>query len=150
MITFIKTDSSNNHFQLLIKELDKDLAIRDGDEHAFYAQFNKVDMIKQVVVAYEGAIPVACGAIKSFSDDTMEVKRMWVEPNYRGQGIASLILKELENWTKELNCNRCILETGNKQLEALALYPKNGYHIIENFGPYVGVANSVCFEKQLS
>jgi GNAT superfamily N-acetyltransferase len=149
MITFIKTDSSNNHFQLLIKELDKDLAIRDGDEHAFYAQFNKVNMIKQVIVAYEGAIPVACGAIKSFSDDTMEVKRMWVEPNYRGQGIASLLLKELESWTKELNCNRCILETGNKQLEALALYHKNGYHIIENFGPYVGVANSVCFEKQL-
>ena len=150
MISFIKTDSTNSHFQLLIKELDKDLAIRDGDEHAFYAQFNKVDTINHVVVAYEGAIPVACGAIKSFSTDTMEIKRMWVEPNYRGQSIASMILKELERWAIELNCNRCILETGNKQLEALSLYPKNGYHIIENFGPYIGVANSVCFEKQLS
>ncbi len=150
MIKIIRTQSDNTHFQTLVRELDKDLAIRDGDEHAFYAQFNKVTMIKQVVVAYEGAIPVACGAIKSFSDDTMEVKRMWVEPSYRGRGIASLILKELESWTVELNCKRCILETGNKQLEALALYPKNGYHIIENFGPYVGVGNSVCFEKQLS
>ncbi len=150
MTTLTRTNSDDSNFQLLIKELDKDLAIRDGAEHAFYAQFNKVDMIKQVIVAYDGKIPVGCGAIKSFSDDTVEIKRMWVQPTHRGQGIASLILNELENWAKELNCNRCILETGNKQLEALSLYPKNGYHIIENFGPYVGMANSVCFEKRLS
>lgn len=149
MITIIRTNSDNNHFQLLVKELDKDLAIRDGDEHAFYSQFNKTDKIKHALVAYDGEIAVGCGAIRAYDENCMEVKRMWVQPSHRGKGIASLMLKELEAWTKELGFPKCILETGNKQLEAIELYKKNKYTIIENYGPYQGVANSICFEKSL-
>ncbi len=149
MITIIRTQSDNTDFQKLVKELDKDLAIRDGDEHAFYAQFNKSDKIKHAIVAYDGELAVGCGAIRAYDENSMEVKRMWVEPSHRGKGIASMMLKELESWTRELGFPKCILETGNKQFEAIELYKKNKYTIIENYGPYKEAENSICFEKSL-
>jgi putative acetyltransferase len=147
MITFIKTDSNHQDFQALVKALDADLAIRDGADHAFYAQFNKTHMIKHAIVAYENEIPVGCGAIKEFSTDTMEVKRMYVLPAVRGKGIATQILQQLENWAAELGYQKCVLETGQNQPEAIRLYTKSGYQRIPNYGQYKGIANSVCFEK---
>jgi GNAT superfamily N-acetyltransferase len=149
MFQLHKTNSANKHFQSLVKELDKDLAIRDGDEHAFYAQFNKIDAIKYVIIAYENDEPVGCGSIKKYESNVIEVKRMFVLPHYRSKGIASTILASLENWAKELGYQKCILETGNKQNEALIFYPKNGYTKIPNYGQYQNIANSVCFEKIL-
>jgi len=58
-------------------------------------------------------------------------------------------LKNVEQWYKELGIKKCVLETGKKQPEAIALYKKNLYNIIPNFGKYEGVENSVCFEKEL-
>lgn len=148
-MTLTRTNSDNEDFQKLVEALDIDLKIRDGNDNAFYAQFNKITAIKHVIVAYESNFPVGCGAIKQYADDTMEVKRMYVSPENRGQGIAGLILGALEVWAKELNYARCILETGQKQPEAIALYKKQGYQIISNYGQYEGIANSVCFEKLL-
>ncbi len=145
-----RTDSDNSDFQKLVIELDKDLAIRDGDEHAFFDQFNKIINIKYVVVVYENEIPVGCGAIKEYEKDVMEIKRMFVPLEKRGKGIASVVLQELEKWATELNYKKCILETGYKQPEAIALYKKNNYTLIKNYGQYADVTSSVCFEKQLS
>lgn len=150
MITIIRTDSKNEDFRELIKHLDADLAIRDGSEHAFYAQFNKVDMIKHVVIAYDDKRPVGCGAIKKLSSDSMEVKRMYTSPESRGKGIASTVLTELEKWSAELSYQKCLLETGKKQPEAIALYFKSGYKIVDNYGQYAGVENSICFEKKIA
>ena len=150
MIILKRTSHEDTNFQVLVKELDLDLKTRDGEEHAFYSQFNKIDMLKHAVVAYENDLPVGCGAIKKNSPGVAEVKRMYVALHKRGQGIASLILKELETWCRELNYNKCILETGTKQPEAIILYKKNGYTIIPNFGQYLNVENSICFEKQLA
>ena len=147
MINYTRTNSDNKDFQNLVKELDEDLKIRDGEDHAFYAQFNKTDKIKYAIVAYENEIPVGCGAIREYSGDTMEVKRMYVIPGKRGQGIASAILKLLVQWTMELNFRKCILETGTNQPEAIAIYTKNGFKIIPNFGQYEKMEHSVCFEK---
>ncbi len=149
MITTIRTNSENQDFRELVKHLDADLAIRDGSEHAFYAQFNKVDMIKYAIVAYYKNQPVGCGAIKELSTDSMEVKRMYTSPESRGKGIASTVLKELEKWAAELSYKKCLLETGKKQPEAIALYLKSKYNIIPNYGQYAGVENSLCFEKEL-
>lgn len=145
----LRTDSTNNHFIELVKQLDKDLAIRDGDEHAFYHQFNKIDMWKNVVVLYEADVPLSCGAVKEIAPGTMEVKRMYTVPDARGKGLAAAVLAELEKWASELGCANCVLETGKKQPEAIALYQKCGYHIIPNYGQYAGIENSVCFEKKL-
>jgi len=150
MIVLKRTNSDDKDFQKLVLELDKDLAIRDGEDHSFYAQFNKTDSIKYAVVAYNYDEPVGCGAIKEYSNTTMEVKRMFVPLNRRSKGIASLILSELERWAKELNFEKCILETGKRQPEAIKLYLKNDYTIIQNYGQYKGVENSVCFEKKIN
>lgn len=149
MINCIRTNFEDGNFQKLVKELDADLRIRDGEDHSFYAQFNKIDKIKFAIIAYDNELPVGCGAIKEYDQDRMEIKRMYVLENRRGQGIASAILKELERWAIDLNIKSCLLETGKKQPEAIALYKKNGYQIIPNFGQYEKVENSVCFEKML-
>jgi GNAT superfamily N-acetyltransferase len=145
----IRTTSENKDFVALVKLLDADLAIRDGDDHAFYDQFNKIDSLKNVVVCFAENIPVACGAIKQFEMDSVEIKRMYTLPQQRGKGFASEILKELEAWATELGFTSAVLETGIKQPEAIALYEKNGYKRIENYGQYAGVENSLCFEKKL-
>ena len=149
MTKTVRTDSNNEHFIELVKLLDADLAIRDGEDHSFYAQFNKIDLIKYAVVAYENNIPLGCGAIKAFDANTMEIKRMYVKPESRGKGIASKILSELEAWASELSYNKCLLETGIKQPEALRLYTKNGYERIPNYGQYSDIIGSLCFEKEL-
>ncbi|MGE5106506.1 MAG: GNAT family N-acetyltransferase [Sphingobacteriales bacterium] len=149
MIKIKRTDSDNPGFIQLVKLLDADLADRDGNDHSFYAQFNKIDTIKYVVVAYENDQPVACGAIKEYAQNTMEVKRMYTSPGSRGKGIAGKILSELEIWATELGYEKCILETGKRQPEAIKLYKKNGYKIIPNYGQYATIENSICFEKKL-
>lgn len=149
MLQLVRANVSNSDFISLIKLLDAELAIRDGEDHSFYDQFNKLESIKEVVLIYVNEQAVACGAIKAFNKETMEVKRMFVLESYRGKGIASIVLEELEKWAVELGYQRCILETGYNQPEALRLYAKAGYSIISNYGQYVGIKTSVCFEKKL-
>ncbi|WP_231458651.1 MULTISPECIES: GNAT family N-acetyltransferase [unclassified Pedobacter] len=149
-LTLVRTNSENTDFMRLVALLDKDLAIRDGEEHSFYAQFNKIDAIKEVVVAYFDETAVACGAIKPFSETAVEVKRMFVHPDYRKNGFALKVLTTLEQWAAELGYTACVLETGKKQPEAISLYQKAGYQITENYGQYIGVENSVCMTKFLS
>jgi GNAT superfamily N-acetyltransferase len=149
MLRIERSNSSNSDFKKLVVELDKELRILDGEDHSFYAQFNKVDSIKYVVLAYLNDKPVGCGAIKQYDDTTMEIKRMFVPLEFRGQGIATLVLNELEKWSKEMNFKKCILETGEKQTVAIRLYHKNDYKIIPNYGQYAGVEYSICFEKLL-
>lgn len=148
-IYLIRTDSDSADFRELVALLDSELAVRDGDEHEFYAQYNKIDKIRNVVVAYEDEMAVGCGAFKEYEPEIAEIKRMYVRENRRGQGIAGKILEELERWAKELNFSEYILETGLKQPEAIRLYEKNGYAEIPNYGQYEGVDNSVCMRKSI-
>ncbi len=145
----IRTTSENPDFQKLVVLLDAVLKVLDGEEHDFYAQYNKSDTIKNVVVVYENNQPLGCGAFKFYENKTVEIKRMYVLPEQRGKGIAHQILQELENWAKELDFNCCVLETGKKQVEAIGLYQKAGYHIISNYGQYIGMENSICMQKEI-
>ncbi len=147
MTNLVRTNSGNSDFRELVALLDEELRIRDGEEHSFYAQFNKVDKIRHVVVAYEDEKAVGCGAIKEYVSNVAEIKRMFVREKRRGRGIAKSILSELEMWANELDFSECILETGLKQPEAIALYRKSGYATIPNYGQYSGVENSVCMKK---
>lgn len=149
MISLLRTTSEHPDFIELVSLLDNYLAIIDGDEHSFYAQFNKIDMLKNVVVAFENEKAVGCGAFKPFENDKVEMKRMFVKEEMRGKKIASLVLNELESWAQELNFHHFVLETGIRQDAAIALYHKAGYQIIPNYGQYIGVMNSVCFEKKI-
>lgn len=149
MIHIHRTDSSNPNFQELVRKLDTYLARIDGEENAFYAQYNKIDLLKHAVVILEGEIPVACGAIKELDADSMEVKRMYTDVSARGKGYAKRILSELEKWAKEMGYKSCVLETGKRQPDAIALYQSSEYQLIPNYGQYQGIENSVCFQKML-
>jgi len=149
MTTLQRTNSENKDFQNLVLELDKDLAKKNGDSNDFFAQYNKIDLIKNVVVAFNDNLPVGCGAMKEYDKTTMEIKRMFVPIEMRGQGIAVAVLNELENWAKELGYEKCILETGKKMLDAIGLYKKSGYKVISNYGQYKLIESSICFEKEL-
>lgn len=146
----IRTDSENEDFRALVRLLDADLAIRDGADHSFYAQFNKIDAIKNVVVFFENEFPVGCGAFKKYDDEAVEIKRMFVRAEYRGKGIAGKILTELENWASESGFKSAVLETGKKQPEAIRLYEKSGYALIPNYGQYAKIKTSVCMRKSLN
>lgn len=148
-LNIIRTDSTDRDFRALVALLDQELLVRDGEEHEFYAAYNKINSLAHVVVAYRGELAVGCGAVKKYAEDVAEIKRMFVLPEKRGQGIAGEVLVELERWARELGFAECILETGKKQPEAIRLYQKSGYTRIPNYGQYEGVVNSVCMKKQL-
>ena len=144
-----RATSADADFQSLVKLLDADLAIRDGAEHSFYAQYNGIAHLQNVVVYYVANIPVGCGAFKPYDETRVEIKRMYVLPEYRGKRIAQIVLEELEKWATELNYNACLLETGKKQPEAIRLYEKSGYALMPNYGQYENVENSVCMRKTI-
>lgn len=148
-MTIKRTDSSNKDFQNLIQLLDADLAIRNGEDHSFYDQFNKIDAIKNCIVIHVDEIPAACGAFKKFNKETVEIKRMYTNPDFRKRGLATAIVKELEIWAKELNYTKAVLESSLEQNEALSVYEKSGYTRIPNYGQYIGMDKSVCYEKVL-
>lgn len=149
MIKLVRTDSDNRDFVGLVQFLDADLAERDGNDHSFYAPFNKIAKIKYAVIACEDGKPIGCGAIKEYAPGIIEIKRMYTSPESRGKGIAGEILAELEKWASELSYQKCVLETGKRQPEAIGLYKKSGYRPIPNYGQYAGVENSLCFEKEI-
>ena len=149
MRSFIRTTSTNLDFIELVELLDADLAIRDGEDHQFYAQFNKIDTIKNVIVVLEDGKAIGCGAFKRYDEASIEIKRMYVKEEARGKKIASQIISELELWAKELGYKNYVLETGIRQPEAIALYHKMGYHIIENYGQYANLETSICFKKSV-
>lgn len=145
-----RTNSADPDFIALVGELDKFLADVDGDEHAYYAQFNGLDSIANVVVAYDGGDPVGCGAFKPYSNSIVEIKRMFTRPEHRGKKIGAGVLEELEAWARELGYEECILETGHKQKAAVRLYQNSGYSVIPNYDQYAGVENSVCMKKSIA
>ena len=149
MIHLQRTNSDNPDFQALVRLLDEYLAEKDGEEHSYYAQFNHLDKIRHVVVASADERPIGCGAFKKYDEKTVEIKRMFVHPDYRGQKVGKLVLTELEIWANELWFAECILETGWKQVEAIRLYQRSGYEIIPNYDQYIGVESSVCMKKIL-
>ena len=150
MFLLQRTESYNVYFRELVAMLDTFLAERDGKDHAFYAQFNKLDNIKNIVVCYENDEAIGCGAFKKYDDTTVEIKRMFVKPLHRAKGAATKVLQELELWAIENKYSSAILETVKNQPEAVALYKKNGYTIISNFGQYKDVENSICMLKQFN
>lgn len=147
---FIKrTDSTDKDFGYLAGLLNEELRMRDGPIADLYEAMNKTAFLPYAVVGYEKDKAIACGAFRYFDNGCWELKRMFVKGENRGQGIATLILKELEDWCQHLGGKRIILETGKNQPEANSFYQKHGYRNIPAFGRYEGAANSICFEKMI-
>lgn len=149
MLKIERTTSDNPAFRQLIGELDEELNSRYGELQKQYNPFNKIEQNDTVVIARIDGIAVGCGCFKSFDDKTVEIKRVYLQKNFRGNGIASEIMKELEQWAAELGYTTAVLETGKGQPEAIRFYAKLGYTLTPNFGQYIGNDNSVCMRKCL-
>ena len=147
MKRIIRTDNNNLDFQALITELDAYLKITDGEDHEFYNQFNSLKKINNVVVAFQNEQAIGCGAFRKFDANTVEIKRMYVKVTYRGSGVANTVLSFLEEWASEEGFTKCVLETGNRQIDAIKFYKKSGYRSITNYGQYAQMEDSNCFEK---
>ena len=145
-----RTISDDPDFRRLVTQLDEFLAEIEGEEHAYYSQFNGLDGIPYAVVAYEVDQAVGCGAFRPHAPVIAEIKRMFVLPEHRGKRIGALVLEELEAWARELGYTDCVLETGHKQQAAVNLYQRSGYEVISNYGQYADVGNSVCMKKNIS
>lgn len=149
MLIIKRTTSDDSDFIFLTEKLDSDLNSRYGIIQETYNKHNKISLIETALVAYFGKKPVGCACFKKYSEDTIEIKRMFVVKEARGKRIGAQLLSELENWAFEQNYTSAILETGKQQPEAINLYLKSGYTIIENYGQYKEIDNSICMSKSL-
>jgi GNAT superfamily N-acetyltransferase len=139
---------------LLIEHLSMELGSRYGDNGAGAFGPHDVQVPRAAfVIAYVDGRPLGCGALKPFDSETpniAEIKRMFVEPDMRGQGFSRLILARLEQISLEFGYDTIRLETGLKQPEAIGLYERSGFSRIPCYGDYAQQTLSVCFEKQIS
>ncbi|MBN8568219.1 MAG: GNAT family N-acetyltransferase [Ignavibacteria bacterium] len=147
MIKITRTNSDNPDFHKLIEGLNKDLWNMNYSNQGHYDKHNIIENLPTVVVAYDNETVIGCGCFKKFDDTSAEVKRMYIAPSHRRKGISKMILNELEIWAKEEGYAKTILETGTAQTEAIGLYKNSGYTVIENYGPYAGLPESICMKK---
>jgi putative acetyltransferase len=145
-----RTSSANPDFHLLIKQLDADLRERYQEQMDQYDEHNIIAPIDTVVIAYNDTEAVACGCFKAYDQQSVEVKRMFVHKNSRGQGLSKKILNELEKWALECGTDNIVLETGSRQEEAIGLYLSSGYREIPKYGPYIDLPDSICFKKNIT
>ena len=148
-VRIVKTTSENPDFVNLIAALDKSLWERYPELKSDYWGNNILEINPNVVILYLEDKAVACGCFKKYDKNTIEIKRMFVSPEVRGMGLAQTILRELEGWAHDLGYSFSVLETLYKQKEAIALYQKTGYDIVDNYEPYVGLENSICMRKPM-
>ncbi len=151
MITLRRTTGDDPAFVKLVQQLDEELVAMYGDAQVEYAKLNKLEVDTVVVASIDGT-PVGCGCFKPFSGDAsaVELKRLFVTPMHRGEGVARAIVAELETWARELGRAAVVLETGTKQHDAVRLYERAGYARVPNWPPYDAMSFSICMRKALA
>lgn len=102
------------------------------------------------VVGYLDTAPVAMGGVRRVDSDAVEIKRMYVVPEFRGRGLSRVVLAHLESLAAQLGATRVLLETGHQQPEAMRLYETSGYERVEGFGHYKCVPGAFAYGKTLS
>ena len=148
---FRRTDGSNADFVENCRLLDLDLDRRVGTKikREKYKAFNGLDEIKEVIVVYENEQVLGGGAIRRYNDRNAELKRVFVRAEYQGRGIGSRRVALLMEWAAQLGYERMILETGELLAESCSVYKKLGFQVIENYGPYADMPESLCMAKDL-
>jgi len=136
-------------FVRLTDELDQELWAKQGEAQKAYHGFNRLEGIHDVVLAYAGSEPVGCASFKVREPGTAEVKRVFVKLTHRGQGISRGLMGALEAKAVAQGITRFVLETSRNFAGAVGLYRALDYSEMENFPPYVGMAESICFQKEL-
>lgn len=149
-ISYQRTRFDDERFQALIKELDQEFWVRYPDTQQNFEPYNKVDESARVIIATWSGQAIGCGCFRPRPGSTVEIKRMYVKPSQRGQGIAKILLQQLEAWAISEGYGQAILETGIRQPEAIHVYQHSGYRVIPNFPPYENIQESICMAKMLT
>ena len=110
---------------------------------------NLSSSVENVLLVFCNNTPVACSGLKKYSDTDVEIKRVWVEPEYRGNHIATEMMNYLEDKAKQLGFSRMILQTREIMLDAVRLYTGLGYYNIDNYPPYDKLEGAICFAKAI-
>ncbi|MDO5521092.1 MAG: GNAT family N-acetyltransferase, partial [bacterium] len=144
-------NGESEDFAYLCGKLDENLDELVGKkfQRQQYFKFNTRESIHDVIVIYDGSRPIGCGGYKRYDEQTMEIKRVYLEKEYRGQGLSKELMRRLEARAKIAGYNYAVLETGKPLETAMKLYEAIGYRIVPNYGPYVDMPNSICMEKKL-
>ena len=143
-------DSDDAH--RLVGRLDAGLAELYPPEQRFGPNLKAEDLDAgrgAFLVARSDGEAIGCGAIRLLDRGTAEIKRMYVEPARRGQGVGRAVLAELERVGAGMGVSRLVLETGIHQHAAIGLYRSVGFVPIDCWGEYATAATSVCFEKRI-
>src|SRR6187397_230592 len=149
-VTIKRTTSNDKDFELLVTHLDNELWNELNEDQAQYDQYNKVPDLPTVIMIYVNDKPAACGCFKQYDAGTIEIKRMFVEKEFRRRGLSKIVLDELEIWAIEHKARHAILETSIHFTAAKTLYMNAGYKVIPNYDQYVGLTESVCMKKELT
>ena len=144
-----KTTTADPDFIKLVQHLDHELWVELKEDQATYDQFNKVPDIKTAIIIYSQDEPIAIGCFKEYDENTVEIKRMFVQKDFRGKGLSKIVLNHLEQWAIELGYANAILETSIYFNTAIHLYTSSGYSKMPNYYPYAGLEESVCMKKKL-
>lgn len=150
-INTIDADHSHPDFAALTTLLDNELsAVYGADVMQTYNPHNLPQGIFRAVIVYCDGEPSACGGIRRFNDDSVEIKRMFVRPERRRLGLGEIVMRRLETLAAADGFTRAVLETASDMTSALSLYHKRGFVRTENYGPYADDPLCVCMEKRLS
>ena len=147
---FHRTDGKDEDFIENCRLLDMDLNRRVGKiiKRDKYEKYNQLDEIQEAIVVYEDDKVIGGGAIRRYDDENIELKRVFVRPEYQGRGIGSRLVSLLMEWAVELGYKRMLLETGELLAESCAVYKKLGFKVIPNYGPYKDMPESLCMAKE--
>lgn len=146
---FKAADGLDKDFVYLCERLDRylDELVGGNAQRQQYEQYNLRDDIHDVYVVYENGHPIACGSMRRYDEEHAEIKRVFVEPEYRNFGIGKQLMGMLEAKAAIQGYECCILETGNPLEAACHMYQRMGYHVIPNYGPYKDMKESICMQK---
>jgi GNAT superfamily N-acetyltransferase len=127
-----------------------ELTARYNDPDSEPGPLPTADDMAVYYVAFDGDDPVGCGGLRALDAEHGEIKRMYVVPSHRGAGVAVALLRRLEADARDRGWTRLVLETGERQPDAMRFYEREGYTSIPPFGYYADSAISRCYEKVLA
>ncbi len=147
----IDTNGDDKRFITLCGELDDYLnkIVGGKKQREKYDQYNTCTDIRDVLLIIENGQAVGCGSFKRYDEYTAEIKRVFIRKECRGKGYAKYLMRALEEKARTAGYLKAILETGEPLKPAITLYRSLGYEIIENYGPYANMPESVCMAKTL-
>ena len=150
-LRLIWTDGRNEdfrHFWLVTETYYSGLVGGEENRKAFIP-YNLSSAVEDVLIVYEDGRAVACAGLKKYSAADAEIKRVWVEPDCRGKHIATMMMARIEEKAAMKGYRRTVLQTRRIMKDAVSLYTKLGYHLIDNYPPYDRLEGAVCFAKVL-